>query len=116
MSANLLVLISSGKEAIGKASTGMMYAINAKKNGWMDDVRLIFFGPSEELIANPDENDDFLDLLKTAMETGISPMACKAVSEQKHITENLELKGIDMEYVGGIISAYIKKGYEVLTF
>lgn len=116
MTANLLVLISSGKEAIGKASTGMMYAINAKKNGWMDDVRLIFFGPSEELIAHADESDDFLGLLKSAMETGITPMACKAVSDENHFTEKLELKGIDTEYVGSIISAYIKKGYEVLTF
>ncbi len=116
MTENLVVVISSGKEAVEKAKAGMMYTINAKRNGWMDDVKLVFFGPSEELIADEHQDTEFKKLLQTAREVGLAPMACRSVSERSNITEKLELMGLDVEYIGSIISTYIKKGYQVLVF
>ena len=49
MAENILVIISSGEEAVGKAMTGMRFAYNAAKNKWLNDVRIILFGPSEKL-------------------------------------------------------------------
>lgn len=116
MANGLLVIISSGKEAPDKALTGMMYAVNAKKNNWIDNVNMIFFGPSEEFIAHSDSESRQAQLLKKAIELGITPVACKAISDGNEITPNLQSLGFEVEYVGLTISSYIKKDYQVLTF
>lgn len=116
MANGLLVIISSGEEAPDKAFTGMMYAVNAKKNNWIDNVNMIFFGPSEKFIANLDSESRGSELLKKAIELGITPVACKAISDGNDLTPSLEKLGFEVEYVGLTISSYIKKDYQVLTF
>lgn len=116
MANGLLVIISSGEEAPDKALTGMMYAVNAKKNNWIDNVNMIFFGPSEKFIAGADSESRASKLLKTAIELGITPVACKAISDGNELTASLQNLGFEVEYVGLIISSYIKKDYQVLTF
>lgn len=116
MANGLLVIISSGEEAKEKALTGMMYAVNAKKNKWIENVNLIFFGPSEKMVANAENESRLNKLLKMAIDLGISPMACRAVSENEDLTPKLEGLGFSVDYVGTIISSFIKKDYQVLTF
>ena len=116
MTHGLLVIISSGEEATDKALTGMMYAINAKKHKWLDDVNLMFFGPSEKMIAKAEPGSELSIFLKQAVELGLTPMACKAVSDGDGITTKLEGLGFNVEYVGLIVSSFIKKDYQVLTF
>lgn len=116
MTKNLLVIISSGEEAPDKALTGMMFAINAKKHNWLDEVNLMFFGPSENMIANAKPDSKVGMFLKQAMELGITPVACKAISDGNDITPKLQGLGVETEYVGTIISSYIKKDYQILTF
>lgn len=116
MTDSLLVIISSGDEASDKAMTGMLYAINAKKNKWMENVRLIFFGPSEKMVAEAKDDSEIGVFLKQATEVGIVPIACKAISDGENITPMLETRGFSVEYVGSIISGLIKEGYQVLTF
>jgi hypothetical protein len=51
--AKLLVVIATGDKE--KALTGLMYAKNAMKRGWMEDVKVVYFGPSEQLmVTDPD--------------------------------------------------------------
>lgn len=116
MTNNLLVIIASGEEAPDKALTGMMYAVNAKKNKWIENVSLIFFGPSEKFIAKAESDSRASQLLKTAIELGITPVACKAISDGNELTASLQNLGFEVEYVGLTISSYIKKDYQVLTF
>lgn len=116
MANGLLVIISSGEEAIDKALTGMMYAVNTKKYNWIENVNLIFFGPSEKMIAKAGSKGEVATLLKTAMDIGITPIACRAISEGEKITEDLEGLGFSVDYVGATISDFIKKDYQVLTF
>lgn len=116
MTNKLLVIISSGEEAPDKAMTGMMYAINAKKHKWLDDVNLMFFGPSENMIAKAAPETQIGQMLKQAFDLGMTPIACKAISDGSNLTTELKGLGIETEYVGTIISSYIKKDYQVLTF
>ena len=116
MSNNLLVIISSGAEAPEKAMTGMMYAINARKHNWLEEVRLMFFGPSEEMIAKAKPDSQLGQMLKQALDLGLTPVACKAISDGNNITTELNGLGIETEYVGTVLSSYIKKDYQVLTF
>lgn len=116
MTDGILVIIASGEEAPEKAFTGMMYAVNAKKNKWFENVSMMLFGPSEEFIAKADSESKPAQLLKSAVDIGITPIACKGISDRDDLTFDLKNLGVEVEYVGSIISSFIKKGYQVLTF
>lgn len=53
MNNKLVVIISTAQ--LDRARTGMMYAVNALNNNWMEDVKIIFFGPAQELINKDSE-------------------------------------------------------------
>ena len=71
MSDKALVIISSGIEAREKALTGIMYAVNAVKYKWLEDVRIIFFGPSERLILSDD--DEIREIWRLSGKPALSP-------------------------------------------
>lgn len=112
MKPRVLIIISSGREAKEKAMTGLMYATNAVKNGWAD-VRLIFFGPVEDLIA---ENDpDIVSMIEKFSEISEKPLACRRIAEKKNYAEKIGEK-VNVVYVGSIISRLIADGYIPLVF
>lgn len=114
MADGVLVIISSGKEAVDRAMTGMMYAYNALKYGWLQDVQVVFFGPSEELIIS--DNPEVRKMLENLMKQGVKPFACSAIAKGNGIETGLLQIGMDVLPVGPLISSYIKKGYATLTF
>ncbi|QRF75470.1 DsrE/DsrF-like family protein [Thermoplasmatales archaeon] len=114
MTGRALIIISSGEEAREKAMTGIMYAVNAKKNNWLDDVRLMFFGPSEKLILSEDE--EIRNSMEAIRKAGLVPTACKAIARNEDIEPKLIKNGVNVEYVGTTISNLIREGYSVLTF
>ncbi|TRO60387.1 hypothetical protein E2P71_00830 [Candidatus Bathyarchaeota archaeon] len=105
MSSKLLVIIATGDKA--KALTGLMYAKNAIKREWLDDVKVVYFGPSEQLIYSDTE------VANAAIElAGMGESyACKAISDREGISEKIDGMGVRVEYVGSIISEYIQQGY-----
>ena len=105
MSSKLLVIIASGDKA--KALTGLMYARNAIKRGWMDEMKVVYFGPSEQLMESDSEVADAAIEIAGMSES----FACKAISDRDGISERIDKMGVKVEYVGTIISEYIKQGY-----
>jgi hypothetical protein len=110
MGSKVVVIISTGEKE--KAMTGLMYARNSKERGWMEEVKVIFFGPSENLLVKDE------DIQEMAMQIGQDekPVACKFLSDRDGISENIESLGVDVEYVGTIISDLIKDGYIPMVF
>jgi hypothetical protein len=110
MSSKLLVIIATGEKE--KALTGLMYASRTLSEGWMDEVKVIFFGPSERLLVE----DEFM--AKTAKELSAveKPIACKFISDRDGISEKIEALGVNVDYVGTIISDFIKDGYVPMVF
>ncbi|MCE4599300.1 MAG: hypothetical protein F7C81_03785 [Desulfurococcales archaeon] len=107
----VLVIISS--DNVGKALTGLMWAVNAVRYGWVDDVEVVFFGPVERLIAEGNE-----DILNAVMELGRvkkQPIACRRIAEKEGYLERLEER-VKTEYVGQRISKLIAEGYTPLVF
>ena len=51
-----MVIIATGDKA--KALTGLMYTKNAVKRGWLGDVKVVYFGPSERLMCSDPEVAD----------------------------------------------------------
>ena len=106
MSSKILVIISTSD--IGKASAGLMYALNATRNLWMEDVRLVFFGPAQDSITNNLELQELLQNFHT--EGGVS-LACKFIADRDETTSAIDALGVKVEYVGSNISDIIKDGY-----
>ncbi|MBO8172103.1 MAG: hypothetical protein H0Z33_09435 [Bacillaceae bacterium] len=110
MSKKVLIIISTAEKE--KALTGILYGVNAMKNGWLDDVKIMFFGPSEKLLA---EDPDFQEQAAKIKEYQ-TPVACKFISDNQGISENLASLGIEVEYVGKMVSDYIGEGYTPMVF
>lgn len=111
MSDKIVVIIGSADA--GKARTGAMYAVNALKHGWLDDVRLFLFGPAEELLLHDLELQRLLGEYQ-ALEG--QPIACKFIADRDDISEGVAALGMQVEYVGAMISDLIKKGYTPLVW
>lgn len=110
MASRILVIISTAEKA--KALTGIMYAINAQKNKWVDEVKVVFFGPFENLLCEDD------DVVKAASQLLAyeTPIACKFLSDRDKISGRLEDFGFKVDYVGSMISALIEEGYVPMVF
>ena len=106
MATKLLVILSSGDREVA-LEVGLIYPLNAARNKWMDEVKVIIFGPSEKVAATDAEVQG---RIKELLALGVEVMACKWCSGRMNITKALEDIGIKVVGVGPIISQLIKDG------
>lgn len=111
MSDRIVVIIASAEPA--KAATGLMYATNALKHGWMQDVQLFFFGPAEDLLL---EDPDLQEMLLEFHRQNRTAVACKFLSDRNGASAGLADLGVQVAYVGAQISNLIKDGYVPLVW
>ncbi len=112
-SSKLFVLWTSGEKEVALKGPVFMYPMYTKSKGWWDQVRFIIWGPSGKLLV---EDAEVQKNLKKLQEAGIEVMACKWCSDQYGISEKLESMGIEVLYVGPIITEMLKDGWATLTF
>lgn len=110
MASKVMVIVSTAEK--DKALTGIMYAVNAQKNKWVDDLKVIFFGPFENLVC---EDEEVAKAASRLLEYE-TPIACKFLSDRDGISETLEKMGVNVDYVGALISGYIEEGYTPMVF
>jgi hypothetical protein len=110
MASKVMVIVSTAEKE--KALTGIMYAVNAQKNKWVDDLKVIFFGPFENLMC---EDEEVAQAASRLLEYE-TPIACKFLSDRDGISGNLEKMGVNVDNVGSLISGYIEEGYIPMVF
>jgi hypothetical protein len=110
MAQKLLVVLSTAEKE--KALTGLLYATNAIKNQWLDDVKVCFFGPFESLLAEDAEVQGWVAKLSEHQ----VPVACKFISDQHGVSDTLTALGIDVQYVGQLVSDHIREGFVPMVF
>ncbi|MFW9786045.1 MAG: hypothetical protein ACFFE2_03470 [Candidatus Thorarchaeota archaeon] len=110
MTSKLLVIIASGDRE--KALTALLYAKNTIKFGWIENVKVMFFGPSENLLVGD------TDVTNSAAELASlgQPVACKFLSDRDGISERIEGLGIAVDYVGSMIADLLKEGYTPMVW
>lgn len=106
MSEKILTIISTRDPE--KARTGLMYSLNALKYGWMKEVRLYFFGPSQDLLL---EDYELQDMLKQFHSLGPKAVACKFLSDEAETSNRISELDVKVEYVGSQISDLIMAGF-----
>ncbi len=112
MADNVFVILSSQDREV-LLEVGITYPFNAATHGWMDEVKIILFGPSERLVT---DDPEVQGRLKEAMQAGIPVLACKWCADRMELTEALEALDIEVLYVGTVISELLKAGWASLTF
>ena len=90
-----------------------MYAINAKKQGWFDEVVLIIWGPSAKLLA---ENEDLQADIKKMADAGIKVVACIACDKMYGVDHDLADLDIDVLPMGIPLTNYLKDDWRTLSF
>jgi hypothetical protein len=111
--ANRVFAIISDSDREKALEVGLVYPLNCAKNKWLDEVKVIFFGPSEKLAAFDTQVQEIIKEMKSC---GVEVLACKWCSDRMGISPQLEAQGITVVYVGPIISQLIKDGWAQLTF
>ena len=89
------------------------YLVNAKANGWWDEINLIIWGPSAKLAAG---DKDIHRQLQDVMDSGITTEACQACTDAYRVTEKLLSLGITVRFMGGPFTEYLQSEDQVVTF
>ena len=105
--AKVLIWLASGDRE--KLVPGILWGVNAKRNGWVDDVRVIVFGESEKTLIRDEELFGMVQEIE-------GTLFCRHVAEKEGTVEALEKRGANLTYVGEPIARAISEGYAVLTF
>ena len=108
----IMILWTSGDRDVAIKMV-YMYAYNAKKQGWWDEVRFVIWGPSSLLLSVDKELQDYL---KKMQEEGVIIEACQACADMYGVTDKLTAMGVDVKYMGKPITEMIKSGYATMTF
>jgi hypothetical protein len=106
-------IILSTADTVVHEELSFPYAMNSKKNGWMDEVRVILWGPTERLAV---EDKNFQNLINMLIVAGVDVVACKACSDNFGVSEELEKIGVKVQYVGTLVTEMMKNGWYQLTF
>ena len=89
-----------------------MYAINAKRHAWWENVTIIVWGATAKLAA---ENPDIQQLITEAQLEGVHITACKACADQLGVTQNLEDMDIEVIYWGEPLTRLLKEDKKLIT-
>jgi len=111
--ANKVFAIVTDSDREQALEVSLVYPMNCAKKKWLDEVKVIFFGPSEKLAAF---DTQVQERIKEMKDCGVEVLACKWCSDRMGITQQLEAQGIIVVYVGPVISQLIKDGWAQLTF
>lgn len=114
MAGKMLILITSGLENKDKLLVGMRLAMNSARKQKLDDVKVVFFGPSEKAIASDDK--DVRSLYEKLVERGVISIACNGYAAANDLSENIAKIGVKLEDVSDTIPAFISNGYTVVSF
>ena len=112
MANKVFVLLSSGDREVA-LEVGLRWPLNAAKKKWVDEVKVIIFGPSERVAAYDLE---VKEKLRELQEAGIEVIACKACADEYGVTRVLEEADITVIYVGSLMAELINDGWASLTF
>ena len=108
----LLVIWSSADRDVALRNV-FMYTHNAQQQGWWKEVRLLIWGPSDELLA---EDEELQKHIKAMLADGVDVIACKACADSYGLSPALEGLGVRVFYVGQALTEMPKTGWVTLAY
>lgn len=89
-----------------------LYAHNAKKQSWIEDVTILVWGASQELI---NEDKEIQEKVKEMVADGVKIVACQKCSENLGVKDSLEACNIDVFYTGKLLTDWIQSGDNIIS-
>ncbi len=105
--AKILTMITSGDKE--KIMLALGFSKRQKEHG--NDVRVLFFGPSEKLVADDTE----IGRMVNDVSAVIPPKACIFVAQNSNVEEKLK-KHVELLPAGQYITSSIDEGYTIISF
>jgi hypothetical protein len=90
-----------------------VYLMDAKSMGWWDEINLIIWGPSARLLAQDKDVQRELDFVQ---QSGINVEACRGCTEAYGVTSIIKSLGIEVKYMGEVLTQYLYSEGRVITF
>ncbi|MFH2129439.1 MAG: DsrE family protein, partial [bacterium] len=90
----LLVMWTSG-EAETARNMVFMYTLNARLQGWWDEVTLLVWGAASRLLT---EDDYLKSELAKMQQAGVKTIACRSCAEKMDVAEQLKALDIKVFY------------------
>lgn len=107
-----LTVLWTTNDLVTTLDMAFMYAANAKKFGWFDEVTLVIWGSSAVLAA---ENSVVQQHLQEMAGLGVKLSACKACADRHKVSKQLEALGIEVKYWGVGLTEVLKGDGKLLT-
>ena len=107
----MVVWTTDNKETI--LNMVCLYVLNAKLKGWFDEVTLLVWGASQQILSHDVE---IQTKIKEIEDAGVRVVACKKCSENLGIEKNLQACGVEVFYTGELLSDWAKSGEPLMTF
>lgn len=107
-----LIIWTSGDREVALKMV-FMYAYNCRKYSWMDNVRLLIWGPSDKLLL---EDEELQNQLKELKKIGVELYACKGCTDMYGVSDQLTELGITVMYTGKMLADLQKDGWHILSF
>jgi hypothetical protein len=110
--AGLVVIWATGDRDVALYSA-IMYAHNAKKYHWWEQVRFLVWGSSSRLLS---EDAEVQEAILAMARDGVEVAVCKACSDRLGVSGQLEALGLPVFYVGELLTESLKGGWVPLTY
>ncbi|EZQ11395.1 hypothetical protein CM19_01575 [Candidatus Acidianus copahuensis] len=108
--AKTLFLIMSGDE---KADLAIRMAYSSAKNKRYEDVKVLFFGPSQKRLTQLE--GDIKKMFQELLDMKAVDSACVGIADNLKIRPDLEKMGVPLMPAGERVALYVNQGYEVIT-
>lgn len=89
-----------------------LYAHNAKKLGWIENVQILIWGASQKLIS---EDKEIQEKVKAMIKDGVEIIACQKCAENLGVVDELKSCEMQIYYTGELLSSWIKSGETVIS-
>ena len=90
----------------------LMYAENAKIQGWQENVTLLIWGSTAKLVS---ENPEIQNYIQVILGVKVRVVACKQCAENYNVVDKLENQGIEVFYTGQFLTDWIKEDKKLIT-
>jgi len=107
----LLILWTTG-DPVTASDMVLLYATNALKHSWWDEVTLLIWGAADTLVA---KDIDIQNKVHLAFQNGVRVIACRKCAEEQGVADALKEMGIKVFYTGEFLTDWLKSGSPVLS-
>jgi hypothetical protein len=107
-----LLLLWTSRDKTTALNMVFMYTVNALKHGWFDEVTLLIWGASHELVA---ADEEIQAKISEALDGGVRVVACKRCAENLDLVQKLESLKVEVFYTGEFLSEWLHSGNRILS-